>query len=161
MPVGFKNSTDGNVDVAINSIHSAAEPKVFMGVTQAGCVAAIHTKGNPHCFLVLRGGVRENYSYEDVAKASNKLSSDGIETGIVVDASHGNSGKDWERQIEVLQYLATSRHSNVRGIMVESFLEDGRQNLSDKPLVYGKSVTDSCIGWSKTENIITNMHSTI
>lgn len=159
VPVGFKNSTHGSVGAAIHSIMSAAEPKVFMGMTSTGQVAAIHTKGNPDCCLVLRGGSRPNYSLEDVDTVYQALVEAQLsDTGIVVDASHGNSGKDWEQQMVVLKYLATHRHKQVRGIMMESFVNDGKQSLNDKPLLYGVSITDSCIGWEHSEQLLQGIH---
>jgi len=158
VPVGFKNSTNGSVEVAIHSIHSAAEPKVFMGVTQNGRVAAIHTRGNPNCCLVLRGGFQPNYREEDVNDVVTALDRENMSTGIVIDASHGNSGKDWEQQIEVLKYLATHRHARVRGLMMESFIRNGHQSLTNRPLIYGVSVTDACIGWDITTTSIKHIH---
>lgn len=158
VPVGFKNSTNGSVSVAIHSIHSAAEPKVFMGVTQEGRVAAIHTQGNPNCCLVLRGGVNPNYKEQDVQDVVDQLDRENMNTGIVIDASHGNSGKDWERQIEVIKYLATHRHARVCGIMMESFIHNGNQSLTQRPLKYGVSVTDACIGWNLTKKAIEYVH---
>lgn len=159
VPVGFKNSTLGSVGAAINSILSAAEPKVFMGVTKTGQVAAIHTQGNPDCCLVLRGGQVPNYKLEEVESIYQTLVQEEMTMpGIIIDASHGNSGKDWEQQMEVLKYLATHRHKSVKGIMMESFIKDGQQSLEDKPLKYGVSVTDSCIGWEKSEQLLQYIH---
>ena len=121
MPVGFKNATNGSVGVAINSIHSANEPKVFMGVNSEGRVSAIHTQGNPHCCLVMRGGKYPNYDMDSVQTVVNALDIEKMNTGIIIDASHGNSGKDWSKQIEVLNYLSVNRHPRVRGLMMESF----------------------------------------
>ena len=153
VPVGFKNSTQGSVVVAMNSIASAAEPKVFMGITAQGHVAAIHTQGNPDCCLVLRGGIVPNYKLEDV----DRIVSVSESVPIVIDASHSNSGQDWEQQMEVLRYLSTQRHKSVRGLMMESFVNDGKQSLSSK-LQYGVSITDSCIGWEKSEELIQLIH---
>lgn len=158
VPVGFKNSTNGSVSVAIHSIHSAAEPKVFMGVTAEGRVAAIHTQGNPNCCLVLRGGTSPNFEEQDVQAVVQELDRENMKTGIVIDASHGNSGKDWERQMEVLKYLAAHRHVRVRGIMMESFLHNGNQCLLKRPLAYGVSVTDACIGWDLTVKVVGHLH---
>jgi 3-deoxy-7-phosphoheptulonate synthase len=158
VPVGFKNATNGSVGVAINSIHSASEPKVFMGITSEGRVAAIHTQGNPHCCLVLRGGKYPNYDLDSVQTVVNALDIENMNTGIIIDASHGNSGKDWKKQIEVLNYLSINRHPRVRGLMMESFIHNGNQDLKLRPLKYGISVTDSCIGWHFTLDIIRNIH---
>jgi len=161
VPVGFKNATNGSVGVAINSIHSASEPKVFMGVNSDGRVSAIHTRGNPNCCLVLRGGVSPNYRVEDVETVVAALDQEQMPTGIVIDASHGNSGKDWEVQKEVLQYLSSNRHPRVRGLMMESFIGDGNQDIKQRPLKYGISVTDACIGWDASVEIIKNIHQKI
>lgn len=158
VPVGFKNTTNGSVEIAIHSIHSAAEPKVFMGVNQDGRVSAIHTDGNPHCCLVLRGGDTPNYSEEDVSKVVQRLKRENMSAGIVIDASHGNSQKDWEVQIKVLDYLASHRHERVRGIMMESFIRNGNQSLNNRPLEYGVSVTDGCIGWDASAKAILKIH---
>jgi 3-deoxy-7-phosphoheptulonate synthase len=154
VPVGFKNSTSGSVAAAINSIHSAAEPKVFMGVNENGSVAAIHTKGNPNSCLVLRGAEQPNYQLEICEQVVQILDRDTKNVGIVVDASHGNSGKDWQVQMEVIKYLATHKHPRVRGIMIESFLNSGNQSINNKPLKYGVSVTDACIDWINTTHLL-------
>jgi len=152
VPVGFKNSTTGDISVAINSIISASEDKVFMGVNAQGRVAAIRTNGNPHCCLVLRGSsMGPNYDEETVKQVCEILSRESIGMGLVVDASHGNSGKKWTKQIEVLKYIVRHCLGNVRGIMMESFLHDGNQSIDCKPVKYGLSITDECIGWDKSE----------
>lgn len=161
VPVGFKNSTSGSVIAAINAIHSAAEPKSFMGISQNGKVSVIHTKGNKNCCLVLRGGIRPNYKREDVQKVVEQLDLESMDTAIIVDASHGNSGKDWEQQISVIDYLTKVRHPSIRGIMSESFIRDGSQSLLQKPLEYGISVTDSCIGIDKTIQLMTALNKSV
>ncbi len=154
VPVGFKNSTTGDISVAVNSIVSASEGKVFMGVNADGRVAAIKTTGNPHCFLVLRGSSQgPNYDEEITAHMKSALVREKVNNGIIVDASHGNSGKKWPKQIDVLKYIVRHCLENVRGIMMESFLCDGNQSLSERPLQYGLSVTDECIGWEKSADI--------
>jgi 3-deoxy-7-phosphoheptulonate synthase len=154
VPVGFKNSTTGDISVAVNSIVSASEGKVFMGVNADGRVAAIQTAGNPHCYLVLRGSTQgPNYDEETSMKTKYALEHEKVNTGIIVDASHGNSGKQWTTQIDVLKYVVSHCLNNVRGIMMESFIFDGNQSLSERPLKYGLSVTDGCIGWEKSVDI--------
>lgn len=151
VPVGFKNSTAGDIGVAVNSIISASEGKVFMGVDAHGRVAAIRTNGNPNCCLVLRGSsVGSNYDEATVQHMLKQLALESVPTGIIIDASHGNSGKRWRKQIEVIKYLAVHRAAGVRGIMMESFLGDGNQSLVERPLRHGVSVTDECIGWEKS-----------
>ena len=154
VPVGFKNSTSGSVTAAINAIHSASEPKSFMGITQEGRVAVIHTTGNQNCCLILRGGISPNYERSTVQKYVEQLDLEEMATAIIVDVSHGNSGKDWQQQIQVLDYLTKARHPSVRGLMIESFIRDGSQSVLKKPLEYGISVTDSCIGFDKTETLM-------
>lgn len=151
VPVGFKNSTTGDISVAVNSIVSASEGKVFMGVNANGRVAAIRTLGNPHCYLVLRGSSQgPNYDEETTVHMKNALVREKVNNGIIVDASHGNSGKKWQKQIDVLKYIVRHCLENIRGIMMESFICNGNQSLSAKPLQYGLSVTDECIGWEKS-----------
>jgi len=154
VPVGFKNSTTGDISVAVNSIISASEGKVFMGINAEGRVSAIQTNGNPHCCLVLRGSISgPNYDEDTARQMALQLEREGVSTGIVVDASHGNSGKNWRRQVDVLKYLATHRVEKVRGFMMESFLHDGNQALGTRPLRHGLSVTDECIGWDTSMEI--------
>jgi len=161
VPVGFKNSTSGSVVAAINGIHSASEPKSFMGITQNGRVAVIHTNGNRNCCLVLRGGILPNYERDAIQRTVEELSLEKMDIGIVVDASHGNSGKDWRKQINVIDYLTRARHPSIRGIMVESFLYDGSQSFTTRPLVYGVSVTDSCIGMVKTIGLMKELNNSL
>lgn len=161
VPVGFKNSTSGSVTAAINAIHSAAEPKSFMGITSDGRAAVIRTAGNPDCCIVLRGGTQPNYKREDVQRCVEQLDLENMTTGIVVDASHGNSGKVWEQQMVVIDYLTNARHPSIRGIMVESFIRNGNQTITNKPLQYGVSVTDSCIGWDHTKNLMVQLNKSI
>ena len=158
VPVGFKNSTSGSVSAAINAIHSATESKSFMGITDDGRVAVVQTSGNPDCCIVLRGGTLPNYKREDVQKCVEQLDIENMSTGIIVDASHGNSGKMWEQQMVVIDYLTKARHPAVRGIMVESFIRDGNQSITTKPLQYGVSVTDSCIGWDHTTTLMLQLN---
>jgi len=161
VPVGFKNSTTGSVEAAINGIHSAAEPKSFMGITQEGRAAVIQTTGNTNCCLVLRGGLQPNYKREDVQKYVEQMDMEQMTNGIVVDASHGNSGKDWEQQMHVINYLTKCRHPSIRGIMVESFIRNGKQSIKNKPLQYGISITDSCIGWDYTVQLMDLLNKSI
>ena len=161
VPVGFKNSTSGSVTAAINAIHSASEPKSFMGITQEGRAAVIHTTGNPNCCLVLRGGSLPNYERTFVQKYVEQLSEENMTVGIIVDASHGNSGKDWQQQMQVIDYLTKARHPSVKGLMIESFIRDGSQSLSKKPLEYGISVTDSCIGFDNTYGLLLNLNNSV
>lgn len=161
VPVGFKNSTSGSVSAAINAIISASEPKCFMGITQNGRAAVIQTSGNRNCCLVLRGGAEPNYERHLVQKYVEQLDSENMPARLIVDASHGNSGKDWQKQMQVVEYLTNARHPAVRGLMIESFVRDGSQDISAKPLQYGISVTDSCIGFDKTFELLKTLNKSV
>ncbi len=153
-PVGFKNGTNGDVKIAIDAIVAAAEPHRFLAVTKEGRAAIAATTGNPDCHLILRGGARPNYDAESVQAACVALKRAGAAERIMIDASHGNSGKDPQRQPAVIEAIAEQiAHGERRlvGAMIESNLLPGRQELGAGPLVYGLSVTDGCIGWDDTE----------
>jgi 3-deoxy-7-phosphoheptulonate synthase len=158
-PVGFKNATDGRLAPAINGIRSARSPHQFPGLTPDGRAGLIQTGGNPHAHLVLRGGRRPNHDLEGVAEARSVLSAANLPTRVVVDCSHGNSGKDHRRQPGVLRELVARRaggERDIAGVMLESFLVPGKQALSAKlaNLRYGQSVTDGCVGWEETEALL-------
>jgi 3-deoxy-7-phosphoheptulonate synthase len=155
MPVGFKNGTDGKVQVAVDAILASAHPHHFLSVTKQGVAAIFETRGNPDCHLILRGGnAGPNYGPEHVAKTVDALVRLGLTPGVMIDCSHGNSAKDHRRQPEVVHNLAAqiaagSRH--IFGVMLESFLVDGRQELEEgKTPVFGQSITDACMGWEMT-----------
>jgi 3-deoxy-7-phosphoheptulonate synthase len=155
MPVGFKNGTDGKVQVAIDAILASAHPHHFLSVTKQGVAAIIATRGNPDCHLILRGGnAGPNYGPDHVAQAVDALARLGLPPRLMVDCSHGNSGKDHRRQPEVVQGVAAQLAAGSRqlfGVMLESFLVDGRQDLEDgRPPVFGQSITDACLGWERT-----------
>ena len=154
MPVGFKNGTDGNVQVAIDAVRAATQPHSFMGVTEQGLAAIVETGGNPSAHVVLRGGTPgPNYDRPSVAGALDALRAAELPARVVIDLSHGNSGRDHTRQPQVAREVAAQIASGERGIvgvMAESFIEDGRQDADTDPLVYGKSITDACIGWDAT-----------
>ena len=153
-PVGFKNGTDGNLKIAIDAIGAASHPHHFLSVTKAGHSAIVHTRGNPDCHVILRGGKEPNYSAEHVQAASEQLAKAGVTPKLMVDCSHANSRKDFRRQMEVAQDVAAqirAGEQNIMGVMVESHLVEGRQ---DKPEVYGQSITDACIGWDETEAML-------
>ncbi|TMF27465.1 MAG: 3-deoxy-7-phosphoheptulonate synthase [Chloroflexi bacterium] len=154
MPVGFKNGTDGNVQVAIDAVRAATQPHSFMGVTEQGLAAIVETGGNPSAHVVLRGGTPgPNYDRPSVAGALDALRAAELPARVVIDLSHGNSGRDHTRQAQVAREVAAQIASGERGIvgvMAESFIEDGRQDADTDPLVYGKSITDACIGWDAT-----------
>ena len=153
-PVGFKNGTDGNLKIAIDAIGAASHPHHFLSVTKAGHSAIVHTAGNPDCHVILRGGKEPNYSAEHVKAAAEQLDKAGVTPRLMVDFSHANSRKDYTRQMEVARDVAAQLQNgeqNIMGIMVESHLVEGRQ---DKPETYGQSITDACIGWDTTEEML-------
>jgi len=156
-PVGFKNGTDGNLKIAIDAIGAASNPHHFLSVTKAGHSAIVHTAGNPDCHAILRGGKEPNYSAEHVKAAAEQLAKAGVTPRLMVDFSHANSRKDYSRQMEVARDVAAQLQNgeqNIMGIMVESHLVEGRQ---DRPETYGQSITDACIGWDTTEELLTLM----
>lgn len=157
MPVGFKNGTDGGFTVALNAMKSAAHPHHHMGVSSDGRPAMIHTPGNPDTHLVLRGGRGiTNYDADSIADAVAALESAGLGTAVMVDCSHDNARKQAERQLDIAREVMAQRaagNSHIRGLMLESFLENGRQDDGDD-LIYGCSLTDPCIGWAETEVLL-------
>jgi 3-deoxy-7-phosphoheptulonate synthase len=157
-PVGFKNSTDGNVKVAIDAIHAASTVHQYLGVTDAGHFARISTSGNRDCHLVLRGGVRPNYDAASVAKSCGALASAGLEQRVVIDASHGNSGKNHENQVPVCEVIAeqvSEGEHRVVGVMIESNLLAGRiEPIAGETGRFGMSITDACIGWADTVRVL-------
>lgn len=175
MPVGFKNGTDGNLDTAINALLAASTPQVFIGNDPYGVTSRVFSKGNKYCHIVLRGGKRPNYDPVSIGEACTRLSEHpSLIQSLVVDCSHKNSGKDFRKQGEVFNYVLFQRigHANgipikpnkaICGMMLESNVEEGKQ-----PFVYGEtrkedlnpfvSITDPCIGWDETEEIILGAH---
>ncbi len=159
MPVGFKNRTDGNLEVAIDAIIAAGETHSFPSITKDGAPAIMETTGNPDCFLILRGGSNgPNYRKQDIQRATAQMQNAGINSSIVVDCSHGNSEKDYRKQAQVINDVCQQiedHGSVIRGVMIESFLQAGKQNMDDiKQLEYGKSITDGCIDWDETVTLI-------
>ena len=158
MPVGFKNATDGNLQVAIDGVRASAHPHHFLSVTKQGVAAIVETQGNPDCHIILRGGASgPNHGPPAIAGAVEALERAGLSGRLMVDASHANSGKDHLRQVEVVKELAAQiagGNQAILGIMMESFLRDGRQDVRpghEDELVYGQSITDACMGWERTE----------
>jgi len=144
--------------IAIDAIGAASHPHHFLSVTKAGHSAIVHTSGNPDCHVILRGGKEPNYSTEHVKSAAEQLIKVGLSPKLMVDCSHANSRKDYRRQMEVAQDVAAQLENgedNIMGVMVESHLVEGRQDLVEgKPLTYGQSITDACIGWEDTEIVL-------
>ena len=157
-PVGFKNGTDGNVKIAIDAIKSASQPHHFLSVTKGGHSAIVRTGGNEDCHIILRGGASPNYDAPCVEAACKEVSAGGIAARIMIDASHGNSSKKAENQIPVCADISRQIANGDRrivGVMVESYLVAGRQDLvPGRDLTYGQSVTDACIGWEDTVEVL-------
>jgi 3-deoxy-7-phosphoheptulonate synthase len=159
MPVGFKNTTDGNLEAAINAVRSARSPHSFLGITQDGLSAVIRTSGNPDTHVVLRGGRKPNYDAASIADCEQMLSAAGLEPRALVDCSHAQTSKDYTKQPGVLaaliEQVCAGSHA-IMGAMVESNLSPGNQPISSdrSKLKYGVSVTDPCIDWPTTERCI-------
>ncbi len=157
-PVGFKNGTDGNIKIAIDAIRAAQAPHHFLSVTKAGHSAIVSTTGNEDCHLILRGGKAPNYDAASVDAAGRGLAEAGIPARIMVDFSHSNSSKKPEKQVDVGQDVArqvAGGDDRIFGVMVESHLKAGRQDLlPGKPLTYGVSITDGCIGWEESRTLL-------
>ena len=161
MPVGFKNGTDGNIQIAIDALRAADYPHHFLGVTEQGLAAIVNARGNPDCHVILRGGKQTgtNYDAESVDKTLDALRKVGLPERVMIDTSHGNSNKDYRRQPVVASDVASQvagGQSGIVGVLMESFLEDGAQDLTDdgSDLVYGQSVTDACMGWEMTVPVL-------
>jgi 3-deoxy-7-phosphoheptulonate synthase len=167
MPLGFKNATPGTIAPAVNAIKAAREPQTFFGISGDGVASAVSTTGNRDCHLVLRGGDSgPNYTAPFVADAERRLESAGLNPAIVIDCSHGNSAKDANRQVDVLRDVVRQRAAGARaivGAMLESNLVAGHQPFPQPPaaLVYGQSITDACIGWETTEQIVLEIAGTL
>jgi 3-deoxy-7-phosphoheptulonate synthase len=153
-PVGFKNGTDGSVRIAAEAIQAARQPHHFLSVTKAGHTAIVSTKGNDDCHIILRGGPAPNYDAAGVTAACAELARHGLPERLMIDASHGNSGKRPERQLTVADTIAAQLEAGERrivGAMAESHLVGGRQEFAaGRPLVYGQSITDACLGWEQS-----------
>ena len=157
-PVGFKNGTDGNIRIAVDAIKAAASRHHFISVTKSGHVAVFKTAGNEDCHVILRGGKTPNYDAASVDAACKELAASGLAQRVMVDFSHANSSKDYRRQVDVCSDVARQLSGGERrivGVMVESHINGGRQDLAPgKPLEYGVSITDACIGWSDTVKLL-------
>ncbi|KAL8921863.1 MAG: hypothetical protein Q9172_003796 [Xanthocarpia lactea] len=163
-PVGFKNGTDGSTTVALNAIQAAAGRHHFMGITKQGLAAIIHSTGNEDGFLILRGGNKgANYDAKSVAAAKRSLEEAGQRGVVMIDCSHGNSNKDYRNQPTVAAKVADQIRTGDRaiiGVMVESNIHEGRQDTSavePSNLRYGISITDGCIGWDTTVEVLENL----
>ncbi|KAL3461134.1 hypothetical protein BJX64DRAFT_261790 [Aspergillus heterothallicus] len=160
-PVGFKNGTDGSLDVAVDAIGSVQHPHHFLSVTKPGVVAIVGTVGNPDCFVILRGGKKgPNYDAESIKEAKEKLIAKGLTPRLMVDCSHGNSQKQFARQVIVADTLCgqiAAGEEAIAGVMIESNINEGAQKVPPEGkagLKYGVSITDACIGWEDTETTL-------
>jgi 3-deoxy-7-phosphoheptulonate synthase len=159
LPVGFKNGTDGRVDVAAHAVAAARRPQVRLALGDDGAARVVHTRGNPDVHLVLRGGARgPNYDAASVADAAARVEAPALARPVLVDCSHDNSGKDPARQPEVLRALLAqiaAGSAPILGFMLESHLRGGRQDVrAGAPLAYGVSITDACLGFEETERLL-------
>ncbi len=162
MPVGFKNGTGGDLQVAVDAVRAAAQPHSFLGVTDSGLAGIVATRGNRDCHVVLRGGASgPNHDRAHVRDALERLRAAGLAARVLVDASHGNSGKDPTRQPAVAGAVAeqvAGGEPGIVGLMLESFLVHGRQDLADLgALVYGQSITDACLSWEETAPVLRSL----
>ncbi|MEA2346390.1 MAG: 3-deoxy-7-phosphoheptulonate synthase, partial [Thermoleophilaceae bacterium] len=158
MPVGFKNRTDGNVQVAVDAVRAAAVSHAFAGIDAAGTPAVLYTRGNPDCHVILRGGKdAPNYDHPGVGDAVAKLQAAGLPGRVIVDASHDNSGKNPDMQPGVAAQIGAqvaAGSESIAGVMLESFLAAGNQDPAASPLIYGQSITDGCIDWDTTVAVL-------
>jgi 3-deoxy-7-phosphoheptulonate synthase len=157
-PIGFKNGTDGNIRIATDAIQAAARPHHFLSVHKNGQVAIVQTKGNPDCHVILRGGKAPNYDAASVAAACKDLEAAKLPATLMVDCSHANSAKQYQKQLDVARDVAqqiAAGSRSVFGVMVESHLQAGAQKFTPgkddpKKLEFGKSITDACLGWDES-----------
>jgi 3-deoxy-7-phosphoheptulonate synthase len=159
MPVGFKNGTDGNVQIAVDAVRAASHPHHFLSVTKQSLAAIVETKGNDECHVILRGShARPNYDEANVLAIANALQRAGLPARAMIDCSHGNSHRDHSLQPAVCQCVSTQvseGNHHIFGVMIESNIVAGHQSVqSGKPLVYGQSITDACVGWNETVSML-------
>ena len=165
-PVGFKNGTSGNVQIAVEAVLSAAHPHSFLGHTKYGQSAIFNTTGNPNCHVILRGGrTTVNYDAESVAQASALLEKTKLPARLMIDCSHANSNKDYRKQASVCREIGAQiakGNRNIIGVMIESNLVAGAQKLTPgHPLTYGQSITDACLGWDETVPLLKELATAI
>ena len=166
-PVGFKNGTDGTVQIAVDAINSSAHSHIFLSVTKRGHSAIFSTSGNQDCHVILRGGSDgPNYDAESVGRTAGQLSSAGVNAGIMVDMSHANSQKDHNRQKDVCVDLCgqlAAGNRDLIGVMIESNLVAGKQSIPENltDLVYGQSITDACVDWPDTELMLSQLNDAV
>ncbi len=164
-PVGFKNGTDGNVKIAVDAIKAAQQPHHFLSVTKGGHSAIVSTAGNEDCHVILRGGKAPNYDTASVAAAAAELAKAGLAQRLMIDASHANSQKNAQNQLGVCENVGAQiagGEERIVGMMVESHLIGGRQDLEPgRPLVYGQSITDACIGWDDSTVLLDGLAASV
>jgi 3-deoxy-7-phosphoheptulonate synthase len=166
-PIGFKNGTDGNLQIAIDAMNAALHSHSFLGINREGLTSIVQTTGNPDVHMVLRGGSKKpNYYPEDIKKTEEMLEKSGLFPTIMVDCSHGNSEKDHEKQPLVLENVVeqiAAGNRSISGVMIESYLEAGNQPMQKdlSLLKYGVSITDKCIDWQTTERMLRQAHATL
>ena len=157
-PVGFKNGTNGSLNIAIDAVNAASQPHYFLSLTKAGHSAIFATTGNDDCHIILRGGATPNYDAESVEQASQEMLVANLEARLMIDFSHANSSKQHERQIEVGENVAAqiaAGDKRIMGAMIESHLVGGRQNVVEgEELLFGQSITDACIDWESTPPLL-------
>ena len=157
-PIGFKNSTDGGFKIAVDAVQAASHPHVFMSLTKEGHSGIFSTTGNDDCHVILRGGKKPNYDSASIQQAAEQLEKSGLQPKLMVDCSHANSNKDYQRQAEVCRDVANQLRNGekrIMGVMLESHLVEGRQDVvPGQELVYGKSITDACINWETTDILL-------
>ena len=160
-PIGFKNTTDGDVKVAVDALKSAKMPHMFLSVTKEGRSAVFSSAGNEDCHVILRGGKKPNYGSESIEDTANLLTESGLKASMMVDMSHGNSSKQHKKQIEVCNSICSqllSGESRITGVMIESNLVEGNQSITRKQdLVYGQSITDACLSWEDTRGCLESL----
>ncbi|RWR03509.1 phospho-2-dehydro-3-deoxyheptonate aldolase [[Pantoea] beijingensis] len=157
-PVGFKNGTDGNIQIAVDAIRAARASHMFLSSDKLGQMTIYQTSGNPSGHIIMRGGKQPNYHAEDIAAAAASLRACHLPEQLVIDFSHGNCMKQHRRQCDVAESVARQIREGtnaIAGVMIESFLQEGAQKVvADRPLVYGQSITDPCLGWDDSEAVL-------
>jgi 3-deoxy-7-phosphoheptulonate synthase len=160
-PVGFKNGTDGNVKIAVDALLAARQRHHFLSVHKSGQVAIVETRGNDDCHIILRGGKSPNYDAASVAAACQELARAKLQERLMIDCSHANAAKQYKRQMDVAREVGAQLAAGERrivGVMVESHLVEGRQELEPgKPLEFGQSITDACLGWSDSTALLAGL----
>ncbi len=158
MPVGFKNTTGGNIQIAIDALLTAQLPHDFLGISPQGQIAILKSRGNPNGHIILRGALdHTNYEAASIDSACGRLTTHGLSPRLMVDCSHGNCQKHYQQQIKVAEHVCdqiTHGSSSIFGLMLESHLIAGKQIMTGQSLVYGQSITDACIAWQETEKVI-------